>query len=102
MKHLVKREPEGMYQLVDFPQGIAMKTSNNKRVISWLAADSEEHESPDILYAATDTEGTYELIDGEPVKVSNHKVLKAAHITLVAHHRFSGWPGAGEDPEPIE
>ncbi len=90
--------PDEMFLLGTYPTGVVMKTTNNKRVIDWLADDSEDHSGIDVIYAVTDTEGTFEEIDGEQVQVSDKKVLKNPHANLRAYHTFSGWPEAGPPP----
>ncbi|KKK65988.1 hypothetical protein LCGC14_2968610 [marine sediment metagenome] len=97
-KRVIKRMPDEMFLLGAYPTGVVMKTTNNKRVIDWLADDSEDHTGTDVLYAATDTEGTFEEIDGEQVQVLDKKVLKNPHANLRAYHTFSGWPEAGPPP----
>ncbi len=97
-KRVIKRMPTGMFKLSDYPTGVMMKTSNGKWVIDWLASDEEDHTSADVLYAATDTGGTFEEIDGEQVQISDKKVLKNPHANLRAYHTFSGWPEAGPPP----
>jgi hypothetical protein len=101
-KRVIKVMPTGMFQLVNFPEGIVYETSDKKKVIDWLADDSEDHESSDVLYAATDTEGTYEEVEGEQVKKSDFKELKKAHSTLIAETTFGGWPAAGKQKEAVE
>ena len=101
-KRVIKRMPLGMFQLVNFPQGIVYETSDKKKVIDWLADDSEDHTGADVLYAATDAEGTYEEVEGEQVKKSDFKELKKAHTTLIAETTFSGWPDAGKKKVVVE
>ncbi len=63
----------------------------------FITDDDYDHTTNDVLYAATDTEGTFEEIEGEQVKVSDKKELKAPDNKIKKRHTFAGWPAVGKD-----